>query len=217
MTRILAAQLHPENLALPADAIREPELIMPSAAIDNEPLARALAWGQRERADWLWVLGAGILAGPATLAELLAAVDAAEEQPALVASVVVGPDGAPRAEDMPRTAVWGAAAVLEGFRRRLVVLAFARATSLLVHVPTLAEVAPPREADLGTHATAEWSARLFERGPGLMAPRSIVERVAPPGSASARATLNGAFALRRAGLYSRGHVASALVAFARAV
>lgn len=216
MTRVLAAPLHPSSPPFPVGADREPDLVLSPSPGDLEPLAHALVWAQRERGDWLWVLGAGLEAGPATLAELLAAADVAEKPPALVASVVLGPDGVVLVDDMPRCAVWGAAAVLEGFRRRLVVLAFAHATSLLVRVPALAEVAPPRDRELGGLATAEWSARLFRRGPGLMAPHSVVRRIAARPPDPALATLRGAFALRQAGLYSRGHLASALLTFARA-
>ena len=133
-------------------------------------------------ADWVWVLDGSALPAPGALAALVAAAERLEDAaPALLASVIVGRDGALHPAHLPLLPQGHPDIALATAARRVAHVRATSAGSLLVRPGALAGPVPT-----GAAAFA-WTARLLRDAPGFVVPDSVAEAVggAPPARATA--------------------------------
>ena len=182
-------------------------------------LSRALAAPGRER--WLWLLAPGAHPRPDALELLKAAIEPPESaRAAIVAGVVVDPDGASVAAELPAGDRHDDAAVIRLAGVRVLPIRSAPFAHCLVDRTTFAEHGLPDERTYGRHAAREWSARVLRGSPGYLAATSVavLERPRPvPTTSQALRALAPTLRMTRTGAWTRGESVEALVDLAGAV
>lgn len=147
---------------------------------------------------WRWLVDDGVEPGPGARDELEAAA-ALVPDAVLVASHVVGPDGAPDPGSEPWPRILDKPAAIEAARRGLLAVRAVPAGSLLVRgeLGERLAAAPPR-------AVLALTAAALATEAGVLAPRSVAVRavpVAPPGVRSRLALLRAPFWTREERLW----------------
>jgi hypothetical protein len=149
--------------------------------------------------DWLWLLDCTALPEPDGLLSLLAPLDDLGDlpEPALLASKLVGTDGAPDSHSLPLPASSDPDLVVAACERRLLALRVAQPGSLLVHRRAIEGWGVPPAG-----GAALWTARLLTDQPGLLVPASVAVR--EPNADGARAEISGLWRLLAGNALERG-------------
>ena len=178
-------------------------------------LSRALAAPAGE--PWLWLLAPGARPRPDAIELLIAAIEPpGSPRAAIVAGVVVDPEGAPVAAELPAGEWRDDAAVIRLAEARVLPIRSAPFAHCLVARATFAEHGLPDERTYGPHAAREWSARVLREAPGYLAATSVavLERPQPAPTLHALApTLR----MTRTGAWTRGESLEALADLAGGV
>jgi hypothetical protein len=130
-------------------------------------------------AGWVWVVDGSARPRPDALRRLLAAIAAAEADglpaPVVVASVVLGADGAAEGGHGAWLRRGSSDLAMRSVRRRLLPIRAARAGSLLVRARPGAGARLP----VGDAAALAWTARLLRDAVGYLATESVADAVEP--------------------------------------
>jgi hypothetical protein len=166
-------------VAAPAALAAGAQTVVPGELIEVAEPLRAAALGRD--AEWLWLLDGTALPRPDTLASLLeaAAVVDGVPAPAILASAVVGPDGAA----VPGHAAWhrrgGTDVAMRAARSGLLPIRAARGGSLLVRAQAARAAGPPWRGTTGPGAALEWTARILRDGHGYLVTASRADAAMP--------------------------------------
>jgi hypothetical protein len=136
-------------------------------------------------AHWVWLLDGTAMPRPACLARLLGALERLPRAPRLLASRVIGPDGAVAEAHTPIAPQDQTAVAIETVSAKVLHVRAVTAGSLLLRP------ADARGASAGPAASLAWSAALLREGGGFLVPNSVADARAPELSRSQRAELAG--------------------------
>jgi hypothetical protein len=154
----------------------EAQDLRPGVVAASADVVRTAAGGA---AGWVWILDGSARPRPDALRRLLAAIAAAAgdglPQPVVVASAVLGPDGAADGGHGAWFRRGGTDLAMRAVRRGLLPIRAARAGSTLVRVSPGAGSGLPA----GQAAALAWTARLLRDAVGYLATDSVADAVAP--------------------------------------
>ena len=127
---------------------------------------------------WLWLLDDGVVPAPEALERLLEPLGNAGEleNPVLLSSLVVGPDGRLDAQRLPWPRLLARELAMAGAERHLAALRAACYGSLLVHRRGIERHGVPRADFVGEGEDLEWSGRILRDEPGYLVPGSVATR-----------------------------------------
>jgi len=144
-------------------------------------LAEAMTSAVEQGATWLWLVDRDVTPAPDALEELLRPLAALPllDDPVLLASHVVLPDGSPDVGAAPWPRLLARELALNGASHHLAALRAVRFGSLLVHRRALERHGVPRADFAAAGDDLEWTGRVLRDDPGFLVPRSIATRATP--------------------------------------